>query len=107
MSALAGLAAIFGAVALGNASRKMSPQLADEIREAFGPNSTVFETMNTQEVIEDFQRCNCSIREWVKIRIDVESIFLDRLGTSDEKFNRILNAMRQRVAAVLTQRGIQ
>lgn len=59
-------------------------QYAEQVRQAFGPDSIVFETMTEEDVMEDYReyqtdkRGNGSVRDWIDQHVQAQTIHFER-----------------------------
>jgi len=56
----------------------LTPEIAKEIQEAFGPCTRMYECMEISDLIEDYNQAGLSIRQWTELWMKVEGIYWER-----------------------------
>jgi hypothetical protein len=81
----------------------MDIQRAEQIREAFGHCTSVYECRNAEEIVADFASIEESHRteaNWVHIQLSVESIVAERSGCYGEWRDEMEPGVIERLAAI-------
>jgi hypothetical protein len=76
-------------------TKRLTLDQGRRLREAFGPNTLMFECFTPEETCREVEAEGCSVLEWAEIQLQAEEIDVDRYG--DENDHARLQAVREEV----------